>query len=77
MLAPYLVDVSLSEILTERVKGDKDLVFPLWLGDNAVLSKLEARPSALLAAEIEKLGEICRVRLGLADDESAPNAPSR
>jgi hypothetical protein len=77
MLAPYLVDVSLSEILTARVKGDKDLVFPLWLGDNAVLSKLEARPSALLAAEIEKLGEICRVRLGLPDDESASKAPSR
>ena len=29
MLAPYLVDVSLSEILTARAKGDKDLVFPL------------------------------------------------
>ena len=76
-LAPYLVDVSLSEILLARLKGDKDLVFPLWLGDNAVLSNLEPRDSPLLTAEIEKLGEICRVRLGLPDDESAPDGLSR
>jgi hypothetical protein len=69
-LAPYLVDVSLSEILLARLNGDKDLIFPLWLGDNAVLNNVEPRPSPLLTAEIEKLGEICRVRLGLPDDES-------
>jgi hypothetical protein len=76
-LAPYLVDVSLHDILMARLNGDKDLVFPFWLGDNTVLSKLESRPSALLTAEIEKLGEICRVRLGLPDDASAPEGPSR
>jgi hypothetical protein len=70
-LAPYLADVSLREILMARLSGDKDLVFPLWLSGNAVLSNLEPRPSPLLTAEIEKLGEICRVRLGLPDDESA------
>jgi hypothetical protein len=70
-LAPYLVDVSLGDILMARLNGDKDLIYPLWLGDNAVLSKLEPRPSALLKAEIETLGEICRVRLGLPDDGQA------
>jgi hypothetical protein len=77
VLAPYLVDIPLSEVLMARVAGDKELVFPLWLGDNAVLSKLESRPSAPLTAEIEKLGEICRARLGLPDDESFPDGHSR
>jgi hypothetical protein len=74
-LAPYLVDTSLSEILMARINGDKELVFPLWLGDNAVLNSLEPRPSPLLTAEIENLGEICCVRLGLPDDEEASGRP--
>jgi hypothetical protein len=76
ILAPYLVDLALDEVLMARVIADKELVFPLWLGDNAVLSKLESRPSSLLTAEIEKLGEICRARLGLPDDEPLPDRPS-
>jgi hypothetical protein len=77
ILAPYLVDLALDEVLMARVIADKELVLPLWLGDNAVLSKLESRPSSLLTAEIEKLGEICRARLGLPDDEPLPDRPSR
>ena len=68
-LAPYLVDVSLSEILMARLNADKDLIFPLWLADNAILDNLEPRPSPTLTGEIEKLGEICRIGLGLPEDE--------
>jgi hypothetical protein len=55
--------------LVVRLNADKDSIFPLWLGDNAVLHNLEPRRSPLLMAEIEKLVErgqrgFASVRLG-------------
>lgn len=71
-LSPYLVDVSLSEVLLARIDLDPDLLFPLWFGGNAVLATLEGRASPLLEAEIEKLGEICINRLGIKDEDVQP-----
>jgi hypothetical protein len=72
-LSPYLKDISLGEVLLGRINADKDLIFPLWNPDNTVLVKLPARPSPLLSAEIDKLGDICVARLGVPNDE--PTSP--
>lgn len=70
-LTPYLADISLAEILSARIAGDGSLVTPLWHGENRVLDKLPGRPAKLLDAEVEKLEEMCRERLGLKDEEQS------
>lgn len=66
-LTPYLCDTSLSEIILARIAGDKDLIYPLWYGENTVLGGLTNRPAIFLNSEIEKLIEMCQVRLGLKE----------
>ena len=70
-VSPYLVDMSLSDALLARIAADKDLVFPFWNNENAVLKNLQARPSLLLNEQIERLGEICIARLRPPDDGPA------
>ena len=66
-LAPYLRQLSLAEIFLGRIKGDKDLIFPLWSDGNSLLTNLDRLPSQLLIDEIERLGQICISRLGLQE----------
>jgi hypothetical protein len=73
-LSPYLVDMPLSDALLARIEADKDLIFPFWNNENTVLKDLPARPSPLLNAQIEKLGELCMVRL--APPEDGPALPA-
>jgi hypothetical protein len=70
-LTPYLTEVSLGDILSARVAGDSRLVFPLWYGENKILDGLEERPATLLNADIQKLEDLCKKHLGLADDGTA------
>jgi hypothetical protein len=64
-LTPYFNDVSLPDILSARIAGDPNLVFPLWNGDNEVLEGLRERPATLLNTEIGKLEAMCEIRLGI------------
>lgn len=70
-LTPYLNDVPLGEVLSARITGDSSLVFPLWYGENKVLSGLQERPATLLNSEVEKMVDICAARLGLKDAQQS------